>query len=117
MANEITALERDGNGNLSVLLFYPIPVALRAQVGGTNVVPTPSADLPDLAATVLDAAEKTQLDAGEAMFHVVRVGMDEGKTVAQTLADVRDKYASLEQKLKDAYVQRYEFVGQRFDKA
>ena len=108
MANEITALER--RANLSVLFYYPIPGVLKV----TGAVPTPSAKLPW--ASVFVQAEKDALDAGDAMFHVVQIGMPEGQNAAATLAVLRAKYADLEQRFKDQYQRRYEFAGQRFDK-
>ena len=111
MANEITALERDRSGNLSALLYYPIPANIKV----VGVVPTPSEGLPS--AATLTAQEIQDLDAGDALFWLVKVGMPAGQTPAATLARLRTRYSQLQQKLLDDYTARYEFWGQRFDKA
>jgi len=111
MANEITALERDGSGNLSALFYYPIPAGI--QVSG--VIPTPSTSLPDFAP--ITQPEKDALDTGTAMFHIVKVGMPNGEDAAATLAKLRAKYAALQQRFRDEYTRRYQYAGQRFSKA
>ena len=110
MANEITALKRDLSGNLSVLLYYPIPSGVKV----AGVIPTPSATVPT--GITLTAQENTDLDAGDAMFTVVKIGMANGETPAQTLARLRARYVQNTQRLLDWYERRFEFFGQRFDK-
>ena len=110
MANEITALDRDRSGNLSAVLYYAIPLGIKV----AGVVHTPSDTLP--MPGVFTQPEKDALDSGDAMFHVIRVGMLDGATPASVLSELRAKYAALETKFKDEYERRYEFAGQRFDK-
>ncbi len=110
MANEITALDRGSSGNLSAVLYYPIPANIKVD----GVVHSPSEGLP--MPGVFTQAEKDALDSGDAMFHVVRVGMADGASSSTVLAELRAKYAALETKFKAEYTRRYEFAGQRFNK-
>lgn len=113
MANEITVLERTGRRTLRALFLYPIPTP--KQVGGQNVVPTPSAGLPDIAQAVLAQAEKDALDAGTAAWDAVTFHPAANQTNQERLAALRRIYASRQADFDADYQRRYQFAGLRFD--
>ena len=112
MANEITALERDGEGLTLLFLF---PVATPVLVAGQNVVPTPSVDLPPLAAAVLTVAEKAARDAGTTLFEVLSFRAGGGLGGPALLARVRQLYQSRAATVAAEYSRRYQFAGNRFN--
>lgn len=111
MANEITVIEQAG-ADLALVFLYPIATPL--QVGGANVVPTPSVGLPALAAVVFQSAEKAALDAGTAAFEVVSLTPDPALSPAQLLARAKVIYAAALAAFTSAYQLRYRWSGQRF---
>lgn len=114
MANEITALEKSPDGTIAILFLYPI--ATPKVVGGQNVIPTPSAGLPPIAAAVLTAPEKAALDDGTSAFEVVSF-QHQGIAGAVLLAKVRSLYASRLSAAATRYATQYQFAGSRFDAA
>ena len=118
MANEITKLDGDTRLGANVLfLFDVIPGSYTADGGATTVVPeTPSSELPAIAANILPAAEKAELDAGTKVFKVIRLSMEEGKTGSDLLAAARAKYAKMEPMIQIRINEKYRWIGTRADK-
>jgi hypothetical protein len=115
-ANEITLLEcrvTDGVEACLVLSLYAIATPI--QVGGSNVVPTPSSGLSASAAAILSAGEKTALDEGTAAFEVGRFQNSEGLTGAPLLTELRRIYASRKAAYLAKYAARYARLGDRYD--
>ena len=98
IVNEITTLlaRSSGNNNHTVIFLYPIatPETYVSNAGTVNFVPTPSENLPELAADILTAGEKTSLDAGESAFRVMSFNKAPGLTQAQLIIEVRRIYAA-----------------------
>ena len=111
--NEITIIQRDERRSMSALFLYPISAP--KAVGGSNVVVSPSADLPELVAGVLTAAEKAALDSGDMAFEVVSFQVEAGMTNAQRIARLRAIYASRKADFDTDYTRRYQFAGTRLD--
>ena len=111
MANEIVALEEQ-NGEIGALFL--IPITTPKQVGGVNVVPTPSAGLPAIAAAVLTQGEKDALDAGTSLF-VTRSFLRQGIAGAALLAKVQADYALAAAAENAAYNARYALAGNRYN--
>lgn len=107
MANEIVALENN-NGEQGVLFLFPVtnPKA--------GIVPTPSASLPLIAAAVLSAGEKANLDAGTWAFEVNSF-LRQGIAGGALLAKVQQFYASRLAVFNADYTQRYALAGNRYD--
>ena len=110
MANEITALEQHGI-NLSLLFLYPI--ASPKQVGGVNVVPTPSSDMPSLASLAITQPEKDSLDAGDAAWETHDLRIVVGATAGQLLAAAQSLYAEKKAAFLAAYAARLVWAGTR----
>jgi hypothetical protein len=114
MANEIVVLEQTRDAVFTCVFKYPFATPTQYTGGdgvARNVVPTPSAGLPALAAIVFTSAERAACDAGTLVFEVVAFTADPGLTTAQLTARVKQFYAS---KLADAtagYLARYAHVG------
>lgn len=121
MANEITALEGDGSGKYSLLFLYAIETPRtydNAAGTPTNPVPTPSADLPALAADILTSAEKAALDGGTSMFEVVSIERAGGLSGAALLSRAQEVYASKKADALARYNATYHTrLGQRFNEA
>jgi len=130
VANEITVLSQSSEvvgtnpddtdrvvTRIGLLFLYP--VASPIQVGGTNVVPTPSNGLPEIGGRVLDQSEKDALDAGTWAFEVVSYTVrpeDQSMTNAQHLARAQEIYASRLATWLAAYDERWGGrVGSRFN--
>lgn len=111
MAQEIVALEENG-GEISALFL--IPITTPKQVGGVNVIPTPSAGLPAIAAAVLTQGEKDALDAGTSLFEI-RSFRRQGISGAALLAKVQAVYALAAAEANAAYNTRYALAGSRYD--
>lgn len=112
MANEITALDRSKNGNLSVLFLFAIPSAIKV----AGVVPTPSAGLPEEAGRIVTQPEKALLDSGDSVFRVVQIGLPNGESQSVTVQRLRDQYAAMSADLSATYRHRYKYTGTRLDK-
>ena len=115
MANEITALECSGEDQKSISVVFRYDIPTPKQVGGSNVVLTPSAGLPDLAARVFTQAEKDALDAGTAAFEVKDFFDKTGLTGPQLVTRVKAAYATANAAFQAAYTARYRFAGTRVD--
>lgn len=116
MANEILALEGDGDRAYTLLFLFPIaaPVQVTPPGGSAqNVVPTPSATLPPLAALLLSAAEKNALDAGTLAWQLTTFAPEAGLTGGPLVARVRELYAAQRTAYQAAYQARYRYIGQR----
>lgn len=113
MANEITALEGTGDNDYRILLLYPI--ATPKQVMGSNVIPTPSANLPSLGQQILTASEKAALDEGTLAFEVISFHKQPGMTNTQLAARAREIYAAKLTAFQSDYTKRYEFSGVRIN--
>lgn len=109
MANEITVLQGDGGERYSFVFGFPI--ASPKQIGGSNIVVTPSADLPAIAATVFAQADKDALDAGTAAFEVASMSRDPSLTLADFKAAVQGYYARRQAAFNAAYASKYEYAG------
>jgi len=110
MANEIVALEQNGDEINALFLF---PIAVPKQVGGTNVVPTPSTTLPAIAAAVLTAPEKAELDAGTLAFGIASFKRS-GIAAGALLARVQAVYAAALTEFTATYSTRYGLAGNRY---
>ena len=113
MADEITILESDGSFRFRLCLIFPI--ASPAQVGGANVIPTPSVDLPTIANQLLSTVEKSTLDAGTTAFKVVQLRKDASLTNPQFEALAAQKYTEELTDFNRWYAQTYLHAGQRFN--
>lgn len=112
MANEIAVLDRDPNeGRARVLFLYLI--ASPKQVNGANVVPTPSANLPDLAKIVLLQAEKDALDAGTSAFGVHTFPVPTTTTNQEAATFLKTKWAIYDADFQTQYTARYSRTGTR----
>ncbi len=123
MANEITVLEQ--GANRSAQLFFIYPIASPAQVGGSNMVPTPATGqdnlgnsvsvLPDIAERVLTPPEKASLDAGTSVWEIVTFRPAVGLTGAQLITEARRVYAANKSAFDTRYLRRFGRAGQRFN--
>ncbi len=119
VANEIIVFERT-NSAYQFYFLYTVPVAQRIEIGGTGAtgqypVLTPSSDLPDAVALVLTLAEKTALDAGEAVIKFVAIPVADDASDADVLATARTNYAAYAPLALAEYQRRYKYIGRRFD--
>lgn len=116
-ANEITLLEcREDSGveACRVLALYAITTPI--QVGGNNVVPTPSAGLSTSAAAILSAGEKTALDEGNAAYEIYSFANPNDLTGGPLLTELRRVYSTKETAYLAKYADRYARLGDRYDK-
>lgn len=121
MANEITIIGTRGR-EIEALFLFPIAVASRIKSDSTglvDVVPTPSASLPDGVAVRLAQVELDALDAGAGMFEVTRCTAEPGLTALQIAARLRAMYAEREALLPSEYAATFQFsprIGTRLNK-
>ncbi len=123
MANEITALEQQSQpgGAVRIGLFFIYPISAPAQVGGSNVVPTPYTvgglpAVPPIADAVITQPEKDSLDAGTSAFEGASFTDQTGLlTGAQMLARAQEVYTARKTAFDTEYVARYKFAGDRGD--
>lgn len=113
MANEIIVMEQAADGLFELCFLYPIPSPI--QINGSNVVVTPSAELPPIASAVMSAGEKTALDNGTAAFEPETFRRDPALTGGALLTKVQALYAQRKSEFDTRYAQRYEFAGDRFN--
>ena len=113
MANEILVLEGDGEINVSLLFLFPILTPI--QVNATNVIPTPASGLPALAQSILDAGEKSSLDAGTTVFEVVSMRVTSARTNLELLAQAQALYVDRNANYLSKYALRYKHSGKRLD--
>lgn len=113
MADEITGLTGTSN-NYSLLFLYTITTPIK--INTVNVVDTPSSDLPSIAATVLTAQEKADLDIGILAFEVVQLGGISGASGAELLVLARSMYVTSETAYLKKYADKYKYSGSRFNK-
>ena len=114
MANEITVLSGNGRGVFDVLFLYTITTP--KQVGGVNVIETPSSTLPKFAPEILTQAEKDALDAGTTAFDVIQFQKQSGLTGAQQSAQLKEIFASAEARFNDDYNLRYLHLATRLSR-
>lgn len=115
MANEITSGPGDGQGNYPLLLLFPIAAPKVWVDTVIQVVPTPSATLPDWAVALLTTEEKAALDSGDGMFRVVIIHAIAGLTNPQLATRAREIYT---EQLTDAlawYANVYKYPGNRIN--
>jgi hypothetical protein len=115
MANEITVLDGDSQREYRLLFLYPI--AAPAQVGGSNIVVTPSATLPDYASSILTTQEKADLDGGTKAFEVITFRKDVGLTGPQLAAAARAKYATRRAEYLADYAVWFAHIGTRLNES
>lgn len=118
MASEITKLDGDGGLNARVLFLYLTltPNTYPIDGGGMHtVVPTPSTDLPAMAAEILTAAEKAALGAGTAAFEIVTFPISDALTNVELLAAARALYATKKADFVAREARKYNRAGQRFN--
>lgn len=113
MADEITALEGDGVGNYQLLFIYPIITP--QQINGQNVVPTPSANLPQLASLILSQSQKASLDQGTSAFEVITLYAGNNLTNPQLVARGQSIYASRAAHYATRYAAIYKYAGAQID--
>lgn len=113
MAQEICVLSSDGSSEYTLLFLFPIAAPKTA--GGSNVVPTPSTTLPDIAAACLTSQEKTALDAGTSAFRLQTMRKDPAFTTPQLTARIKAIYAAALTEFNRWYADTYAFVGTRID--
>lgn len=113
MADEILVLEGDRRERYRILMLFPI--AAPAQAGGSNVVPSPSADLDVEVATLLTPAEVAALDGGTTAYRLVTMRKQSGLTGAQLATELRRIYATQLADFNAEYGVRYAHVGTRVD--
>lgn len=114
MANEILVLEQTRDAVFTCVFKYAVPTPKQYTGGDAalhNVVPTPSAGLPPLAAALFTTAEKAALDLGTLVFEVVAFSADVGLTAPQLAARVKAFYASKFLDAQATYNQRYQYLG------
>jgi hypothetical protein len=119
MADEIMVLDgiREAPPDVPLLFIYPITTPLKDK-DNANVVPTPSANLPALAAAAATQGEKDALDAGTHMFVTKNVKFIKSLTVEEMKARAKEVYAGHLAKALADYTKKYEwhvYVGTRFD--
>lgn len=115
MANEITVLEGRFDRTYKLVFLYPITTPV--QLSGQNVVPTPSADLPETAKVILSQAEMDNLDNGLLAFEVTTFRAQPGLAGAALLARVREIYSSRKSLFDIFYDRKYAYIGTRVDAA
>ena len=113
MANEIIVMEQDNQGNFSLCFLYPI--ATPKQVNGTNIIVTPSSELPAIAAAVTTVGEKTALDNGTGAFQITSFKRDPTLTGPALLAKVQAVYALRKSEFDARYAAQYELAGNRYN--
>jgi hypothetical protein len=114
MANEIVVLEQTQDAVYTCVFKYPVTTPTKYTGGDGalhNVVPTPSAGLPPMAALVFTAAEKAACDAGTLVFETVTFSADTGLTALQLTARVKMLYASRLASATTNYQSRYVHIG------
>ncbi len=117
MTNEILIMEGNGSFRFSVLFLFPI--VSPAQVGGSNVIPTPATNpdattaLPFVADRELSPVEKAALDAGTLAFKVVPFRKDPTLSPAQLTVQVRQLYADELATFNRTYIQTWLHAGLR----
>ena len=117
MADEIIVLNGTRKSEYTALFYYDIPLVKRLTVGdtGVNVVHSPSASLPEPAATVMAQGKKDALDAGEALYVTRRFNLI-GMTNPQMVAALESAYTSMSSTLLADYTAKYEHHGTELDK-
>lgn len=113
MANEIIVMEQDGQGTFLLCFLYTITTP--KQIAGTNIVVTPSSQLPAIAAAVTSAGEKTALDNGTGAFEITSFRRDPALSGAELLAKVQAVYALRKAEFDARYSAQYEFAGNRYN--
>jgi hypothetical protein len=111
MADEILVLEGDRRERYRTLMLFPI--ATPAQAGGSNVVPTPSAELDAATAALLTAPELAGLDGGTLAYRMVAMRRAPGLTAAQLATELRRVYAEQLADFTAEYATRYAHIGTR----
>lgn len=118
MANECI-VRSHRNGLWSLYFWYDIPPAQRKQIGGQNVVPTPSSSIDPVLISgptpVITAAEQVMLDAGEAVLYPHTFRPDPSLDLDGKKAAARGIRTQKAQEALDEYKDRYQHVGVRFD--
>ena len=120
MANEIIALEKNGNTQTFAFL-YAIPPEQRIEIGGVGTtgqypVMSPTLGIDTVLLLVLTQAEKDALDAGEAVIRNKSFAIPPGSTDAQVLGWAQQVYANETAPALAEYQERYQYIGRRFDK-
>lgn len=113
MANEITALDGDGANRFRLLLLFPI--AAPVEVGGSNVVQQPSAELPPLALAAIDGAEVTAIDDGTLGWRIIDFVKPPTLTNPQLIVEAQRIHAAQKLDHDAIYAQKYRHAGQRFN--
>jgi hypothetical protein len=111
MANEITVL--DGDANKEYRLLFLFPITSPAQVAGSNVVVTPSAELPPFAGQILTTQEKADLDGGSLAFEVLTFRKSSDLSSPELAAMARAKYATRKSAYLAEYAVRFAHLGVR----
>jgi hypothetical protein len=112
MANEIAILDRDkASGTIRALFLYPVTTPV--QVGGANVVPTPSAGLPALGSLVLTTQERAALDNGTLVFELVSFAFNPDITPAQAATALKARWVTAQAAAAANYGVTYQFIGTR----
>jgi len=119
VAQEIIALDRNGT-NQQFAFLYAIPPAQRIEIGGTGTtgkfpVLTPTSGMDENLILVLTTAEKSALDAGEAVLMRRSLDISDTSTDAQVLAAAQDFYATTAPIALAEYRTRFKYIGRRFD--
>lgn len=122
MANEIVVGPGEGDRRYPLLFFIPIATPIQWAGTAINVVPTPSADLPDWTAVLVSeglitTAWLNALDGGTALFYVYTFFKDPGMSAPELLALGRSRYTEFKTKTIDNYNEVYAHAGQMFDEA
>jgi len=118
MANEITKLGGDGGINATLLFIYRNLTAITYQdslAQTVTVIPTPSSDLPAMAANILTTAEKASLDTGVDAFELVSMPVIDAMTNVELLAAARALYLTKKAAFVDRLTRTYNRAGQRFN--
>lgn len=111
MANEICVLESPEPNRYTVVYLFPITTPV--QVGGTNIIPTPTSGLPPLGVQALTTIEKAGLDAGTLAFEIDTVTREAGQTPAQLQLEVQTRYAVALARFNGDYARQYQRSGLR----
>lgn len=113
MSGEIIALEADGEYQT---LLYLIPIAVPKKIGSANLVPTPSSNLSDLAASIVTPEEKAMLDSGELGFRTVQIFLGKpGLRDDQASLGITESYNKTVLEFGKWYAAKYKLTGRRLD--
>ena len=111
MADKIIAGPTDADSKITMLYYYDIPAGIKVTIGSTNIVESPSADLPFWADAVLTQQDKSDLDSGDALYVFDAVYRADGTTNAQLQTLVQQRAADRKTVEQARYQKRNEFIG------